>query len=256
MTCKDTFITRRTPRGLAAATLLLAGLLGACHGSPAITGPEPLATPEASLTPAPSPTPVANRPPDAVFTPPDPRSGEAVLTVRFDMCGSKDADGDSLRFLYDFGDGSEQANLSSCWASHSFSQAGVFSARACVTDGRHEVCKSSDVQVFGGSQSSPAAHRFTHDVGYGACPTGATSFSDVKRISSGSAEQALRACEACMGPGACQLDLSDCAGPAYGDPDFASPDQPRWGYAAGCSGSPGRVFKNGDSTTVFGRWAN
>ena len=257
MTRKYMFMTSRTAPGAAGATLLLAALLGGCHGTSGLTGPEPVATLEAPLAPAPAPapTPIANRPPDAVFIPPDPQSGVAVLNVRFDMCGSKDADKDSLRFLYDFGDGAERADLSSCFATHSFGQPGLFTARICVTDGLHEVCKTFDVQVLGASTQDPP-RRFAHDIGYGACPTGSTSFSDLKRITSDDEQQALLACEACMGPGACRLDLSDCAGPSYGDPAFASADQPRWGYAAGCSGAAGRVFKNGDSTTTFGRWAN
>jgi PKD domain-containing protein len=47
-----------------------------------------------------------NHAPNAVLTTnPDPPQGNSPLTVHFDLCASKDPDGDPLKFFFDFGDG-------------------------------------------------------------------------------------------------------------------------------------------------------
>ena len=74
-----------------------------------------------------------NRAPIARLTA-SPRSGPAPLTVRFDASGSSDPDGQSLSFEWDFGDGITAAG--DPVEAHTYPNAGRFTARVTVRDGR------------------------------------------------------------------------------------------------------------------------
>lgn len=73
---------------------------------------------------------------------PNPATGPAPLDVSFNMCGSKDSDGDFLTFTFDFGDGSKVSHHF-CRDDHVYA-AGAFVAKTCVTDGQpgHESCET------------------------------------------------------------------------------------------------------------------
>jgi hypothetical protein len=248
-----TLVRSIRPLGL----LAIAGLLTACDdGSPA--APSPFAAPK-QVAPSPSPTPasmpVPNRPPTAQFNVLDPLDGETPHRVRFGLCGSQDPDpGDELRFIFDFGDGRGRRRTGSCQGEHVYDAPGRYAVTVCVTDQQplpgHEVCRSYEVSTRPKPQPK---QQYCHDVGYGACPTGARQFCDASPIKPTRASQALLACEACFGAGACSVDVSDCAGPGYG---AGGAGAPHWGYAAGCSGAAGRVWRLGQSTHTYGRWAN
>jgi hypothetical protein len=206
------------------------------------------------------PGPEANHPPVGVFEVRPTLEGPAPLAVRFFACDSRDRDGDPLRFRFETGEADRASNVTGfCQFPHVYEKPGLYQAVLCVSDRidqpGHEVCGAFEVEVYAPA-GAPPARVYSHAIGYAACPTGAAAFSDHHPIRSSNAAQALLACEACMGRGACQLDLADCAGPAYGDPSFEpAGDRPRWGFDAGCSGPAGRVFRAGDSTVAFGRWA-
>jgi hypothetical protein len=85
---------------------------------------------------------------------PDPPSGPAPLAVKFDMCASKDPDGDPLTFKFDFGDG--QGGTGGCRTTHVYptptfgeaSARGSLTATLSVSDNHgHTVSKSYDVNV-------------------------------------------------------------------------------------------------------------
>lgn len=63
----------------------------------------------------------------------DPSSGQVPLVVRFDGSNSNDPDGDSLTFLWDFGDG---GSASGEVTSHTFTVAGEYTVILTVSDGR------------------------------------------------------------------------------------------------------------------------
>ena len=74
----------------------------------------------------------SNRAPIATLTA-SPRSGPAPLTVRFDASGSSDPDGQTLTFEWDFGDGIMAPSGSV--QTHTYQNAGRFTARVTVRDG-------------------------------------------------------------------------------------------------------------------------
>jgi parallel beta-helix repeat protein len=63
----------------------------------------------------------------------DPTSGAAPLTVHFDASSSKDPDGDTLSFAWDFGDGETGEGNA---VDHTYNTAGEYNARLNVSDGR------------------------------------------------------------------------------------------------------------------------
>jgi glucose/arabinose dehydrogenase/PKD repeat protein len=75
----------------------------------------------------------ANRSPEAIADA-TPSSGAVPLTVQFDGGESTDADGDPLTYDWDFGDGSAPASGAS--VSHTYTEAGIFTATLSVSDGR------------------------------------------------------------------------------------------------------------------------
>lgn len=81
----------------------------------------------------PSPTDAtSNHPPTAAATA-SPLTGMHPLTVSFDGSGSSDSDGNSLSFIWSFGDGGSATGVQ---VSHSYSTAGTYNATLNVTDGR------------------------------------------------------------------------------------------------------------------------
>jgi hypothetical protein len=112
--------------GAGAATAGIVAATGGSSSSGSPTTTTTLSTATSTTLPATLPTPPpttqppvnsVNRPPNAVFVvTPDPPTGPAPLAVKFDMCGSKDPDGDPLTFKYNFGDG--QTGSGGCRTTH------------------------------------------------------------------------------------------------------------------------------------------
>jgi hypothetical protein len=75
-------------------------------------------------------------------------------------------------------------------------------------------------------------------------------------ISATNATQAQGACQKCYGA-TCYLVTADCAGAAYGPKpaDTIVCGDAHFGYAAGCSGSAGRIWAICSSNNTYGRWA-
>ena len=96
-----------------------------------------------------------NAPPVAAFDA-QPSTGRAPLVVTFDAEASQDPDGDTLSYLWDFGDGS--ASSSAVQTRHRYEQEGVFRAMLTVTDNQGE--RSTVIQeiVVGMSPSASHAH--------------------------------------------------------------------------------------------------
>jgi len=74
-----------------------------------------------------------NRAPIAQFSP-DKTSGPVPLTVAFDSTGSRDPDGQPITLAWDF-DGNGTTDSTEAKPSHTYTTAGVFTARLTVTDG-------------------------------------------------------------------------------------------------------------------------
>ena len=74
-----------------------------------------------------------NHPPTAAAAA-TPSSGAAPLLVTFSSAGSSDPDGDTLTYLWDFGDGSATSTQAN--PSHTYASAGVYTARLTVNDAR------------------------------------------------------------------------------------------------------------------------
>lgn len=75
----------------------------------------------------------ANRSPEAIADG-TPRAGSVPLAVQFSGQGSSDPDDDPLTYRWDFGDGSPEAT--GIEVSHTYTEAGTFTATLRVTDGR------------------------------------------------------------------------------------------------------------------------
>jgi glucose/arabinose dehydrogenase/PKD repeat protein len=92
------------------------------------------------------PTVVTNRAPTATMTA-TPRSGDLPLDVSFDGSTSSDPDaGDTLTYVWSFGDGSQAVTTTAPTTSHTYTAAGTFTATLIVRDNR-------------GAESSPASVR-------------------------------------------------------------------------------------------------
>jgi cytochrome c len=73
----------------------------------------------------------------------DPQSGTAPLRVRFTADGS-DPDGGSLRYRYEFGDGTAPATGRR--QTHTYAQPGTYTARVTATD-RDGAAGSADLVI-------------------------------------------------------------------------------------------------------------
>ncbi len=93
------------------------------------------------------PTPsdaTANHPPVAVFTGQggNPFTGSAPFATTFYGTGSSDPDGDALSYVWNFGDGTEGQGST---VTHTYSNAGTYTATLTVYDGRGGVGTTSQV---------------------------------------------------------------------------------------------------------------
>jgi glucose/arabinose dehydrogenase len=141
-------------------------------------------------------TGVANRPPTAVVSA-SPATGAAPLLVTLSGAGSADPDGDTLSYLWDFGDGTT-ATTSTSSTTHSY-RAGTFTASLRTRDPGGLVSAPATATVGSGGSAptvtitSPAAGLlFTSGVGYtlsgsatdaqdGALPPSALNWTIVRR---------------------------------------------------------------------------
>ena len=74
-----------------------------------------------------------NSPPTAV--PGGPYAATVGVAIQFDGSGSTDPDGDTLTYIWDFGDGSFPSGGGSPTASHAYTTAGTYTATLAVADG-------------------------------------------------------------------------------------------------------------------------
>jgi glucose/arabinose dehydrogenase len=95
----------------------------------------------------------ANRPPTAELTA-DPTSGPSPLTVDFDASASSDPDtGDTLTYIWDFGDGSATRRTSTPKTSYTYSTEGAFSASLRVEDNHGAVSDPKTVRIDSGNEA-------------------------------------------------------------------------------------------------------
>ncbi|WXH28388.1 hypothetical protein WA016_02332 [Myxococcus stipitatus] len=80
-------------------------------------------------------TGATNRPPVAAFTA-TPTEGATPLDVQFNASGSSDPDGDTLRYVWTFGDGSATVETATPTTSHVYTAMGTFTASLTVRDSR------------------------------------------------------------------------------------------------------------------------
>ena len=92
----------------------------------------------------------SNRPPSAVISA-QPTEGPPPLTVGFSSAGTTDPEGDSLTFLWDFGDGSGSSEANPV---HVYASKGAYSARVQVSDGTSTTL-SAPIVISVGSRPVP-----------------------------------------------------------------------------------------------------
>jgi len=92
----------------------------------------------------PSPTATTNLPPVAVLTGQgwNPFSGHVPLTVNFLATGSSDPEGNTLSYVWCFGDGAEGNGVT---VTHTYSTAGTYTATLTVYDGQGGVGTASQI---------------------------------------------------------------------------------------------------------------
>lgn len=100
-----------------------------------------------------APTPADNESPQALFTA-TPTEGRAPLTVAFDASASVDADGDIVRYVWDFGDGSKGSGVT---ASHVYTSADRYEARLSVFDNLGATADSQTTITVGAPRPAPTA---------------------------------------------------------------------------------------------------
>jgi glucose/arabinose dehydrogenase/PKD repeat protein len=94
-----------------------------------------------------SPTGTANRPPSASLTA-SPTSGSVPLAVDFDGSGSSDPDaGDTLSYLWSFGDGSGTQTTTTPTTSHTYSTKGTYTASLRVQDNHGALSDPATVRI-------------------------------------------------------------------------------------------------------------
>lgn len=88
-----------------------------------------------------------NQAPTAVLSA-DITSGTAPLTVSFDGSASSDPDpGDTLTYLWDFGDGTPPIEITNATAMHEYSTAGTFTATLTVRDDHGATSAAATLQI-------------------------------------------------------------------------------------------------------------
>jgi glucose/arabinose dehydrogenase/PKD repeat protein len=92
-----------------------------------------------------------NRPPSANLSA-NPTSGPAPLTVAFDGSGSSDPDGDTLSYLWDFGDGSGVLTTSEPTVSHTYQTGGDRTATLRVRDQHNAESQPASVIISAGNR--------------------------------------------------------------------------------------------------------
>src|SRR5215207_1481668 len=105
----------------------------------------------------------ANRPPSSVIEA-NPTSGQLPLAVNFDGSGSSDPDtGDTLSYLWDFGDGSPTETTTTPTTSHTYSTKGTYTTSLRVRDNHGALSEPDTVRIDAGNEapdpviSSPSA---------------------------------------------------------------------------------------------------
>jgi len=99
------------------------------------------------------PTVAANRPPTARLTA-TPRSGDVPLVVAFDGSTSSDLDaGDTLTYVWNFGDGTPPLTTTGPTTSHSYTAAGSFTATLTVRDNRGGVSTPASLRIDPGNRA-------------------------------------------------------------------------------------------------------
>jgi PKD repeat protein len=95
----------------------------------------------------------ANRPPTAELTA-NPTSGPLSLTVDFDASGSSDPDtGDTLSYIWNFGDGSESQTTKIPTTSHTYSTEGAYTASLRVEDNHGALSDPATVRIDPGNEA-------------------------------------------------------------------------------------------------------
>ena len=106
-----------------------------------------------------------NRTPSAALAA-NPTSGSLPLTVNFDGSGSSDPDaGDTLSYLWTFGDGSATETTTTPKTNHTYSTKGTYTASLRVRDNHGAVSQADTVQIDAGNEAptpvitSPSANK-------------------------------------------------------------------------------------------------
>jgi glucose/arabinose dehydrogenase len=104
-----------------------------------------------------APTGSVNRSPSASVAA-SPTSGRLPLAVGFDGSGSGDPDaGDTLSFLWDFGDGSATQTTTTPTTSHTYSTKGTYTASLRVRDNHGALSDPATVRIDAGNEAPNAA---------------------------------------------------------------------------------------------------
>ena len=94
-----------------------------------------------------------NRPPTAVVEA-NPTSGALPLAVDFDASGSSDPDaGDTLTYLWDFGDGSPTQTTTTPTTNHTYSTEGTYTASLRVKDNHGALSDADTVRIDAGNEA-------------------------------------------------------------------------------------------------------
>ncbi|HSH78432.1 MAG TPA: PQQ-dependent sugar dehydrogenase [Herpetosiphonaceae bacterium] len=108
-------------------------------------------------------TAAANRTPTADVSA-SPTSGPAPLEVTFNGSGSSDPDGNSLTYLWNFGDGSAERETTSATTNYRYSAQGTYTASLRVRDSRGAISAAATVTINAGN-SAPSPTIFLPSVG-------------------------------------------------------------------------------------------
>ena len=112
-------------------------------------------------------TGTVNRPPTAVIEA-NPTSGDPPLAVEFVASGSSDPDaGDTLTYLWDFGDGSPTQTTTTPTTTHTYSTNGAYTASLHVRDNHGALSDAATVRIDAGNLApNPAIESPSADLRY------------------------------------------------------------------------------------------